>query len=72
MAPAPLIDWLDRYIDAMVQTIIAHAGTVLRFIGDGILAVFGAPVPRRNEGEIDRTRRMQCAVRWRWPLRCAA
>jgi class 3 adenylate cyclase len=54
MAPAPLIDWLDQYIDAMVQTIAAHDGAVLRFIGDGILAVFGAPVPRRTEAEIDR------------------
>jgi adenylate cyclase len=53
LAPAPLIDWLDRYIDAMVETIIAHDGAALRFIGDGILAVFGAPVPRRNEAEID-------------------
>ncbi len=54
LAPEPLIDWLDRYIDAMVQTIVAHDGAVLRFIGDGILAVFGAPVPRRSEAEIDR------------------
>jgi adenylate cyclase len=53
MAPAPLVDWLDRYIDVMVQIIVANDGVVLRFIGDGILAVFGAPVPRRNETEID-------------------
>jgi class 3 adenylate cyclase len=53
MAPEPLIDWLDQYIDIMVQTITAHDGAVLRFIGDGILAVFGAPVPRRNEADID-------------------
>jgi adenylate cyclase len=53
MAPAPLIDWLDRYIDVMVQTIVAHDGVVLRFVGDGILAVFGAPVPRATEAEID-------------------
>jgi adenylate cyclase len=38
----------------MVQTIVAHDGAVLRFIGDGILAVFGAPVPRNSEAEIDR------------------
>jgi class 3 adenylate cyclase len=53
MAPVPLIDWLDQYIDAMVAAINAHDGAVLRFIGDGILAVFGAPVARQSEAEID-------------------
>jgi adenylate cyclase len=64
LAPAPLIDWLDRYIDVMVEIIIAHDGAVLRFIGDGILAVFGAPVPRRNEAEIDKDAQnaVRCAL----------
>ena len=53
LAPTPLIDWLDRYIDVMVQIVMAHGGVVLRFIGDGILVVFGAPVPRRSQAEID-------------------
>lgn len=51
--PAPLIEWLDQYIDAMVAIIGANDGAVLRFVGDGILAVFGAPVPRQSETEID-------------------
>ncbi len=64
LEPAPLIDWLDRYIDAMVQIVIAHEGVVLRFIGDGILAVFGAPVPRMSEAEIDRDAQnaVRCAL----------
>lgn len=64
MAPEPLIDWLDLYIDTMVQTIAAHDGAVLRFIGDGILAVFGAPVPRQTKAEIDRDAQnaVRCAL----------
>src|SRR5258708_7312869 len=64
LAPGPLIAWLDAYIDAMVQVVIAHDGVVLRFIGDGILAVFGAPVPRRSETEIsaDARNAAQCAL----------
>ena len=54
LAPEPLIAWLDAYLEAMTSLIMAHHGVVLRFIGDGILAVFGAPVPRRSEAEIDR------------------
>ena len=64
LAPDPLIAWLDAYIDTMVQVVIAHEGVVLRFIGDGILAVFGAPVPRRSEAEIsaDARNAAQCAL----------
>lgn len=54
MAPEPLIAWLDAYIDAMSALITAHDGVLLRFIGDGILAVFGVPVPRRDEAEVTR------------------
>jgi class 3 adenylate cyclase len=52
LPPEPLIAWLDRYIDTMVGIIMAEGGVVLRFVGDGILAVFGAPVPRRDVAEI--------------------
>lgn len=64
LAAAPLIAWLDAYIDTMVQVVVAHDGVVLRFIGDGILAVFGAPVPRRSETEIsvDARNAAQCAL----------
>ncbi len=48
LPPEPLVAWLDRYIDTMVEIITAHGGVVLRFIGDGILAAFGVPVPRQD------------------------
>jgi adenylate cyclase len=54
MEPEPLIAWLDQYIDAMAGIIMAHEGVLLRFIGDGILAVFGVPIPRRNEAAVAR------------------
>jgi len=64
LQPAPLITWLDRYIDAMAAQIIAHDGVLLRFIGDGILAVFGVPVPRLDEAGITRDARnaARCAL----------
>jgi adenylate cyclase len=52
LPPEPLIAWLDRYIDTMVGLITAHEGVVLRFVGDGILAAFGVPVPRCTEEAI--------------------
>lgn len=64
MEPAPLIAWLDQYIDAMAAVVMAHDGVLLRFIGDGILAVFGVPVPRGNEAAIDTDARnaARCAL----------
>ena len=64
MMPEPLIAWLDQYIDTMAGIIMAHEGVLLRFIGDGILAVFGVPIPRRDEAAIarDATNAARCAL----------
>jgi len=64
LAPAPLIAWLDRYIDTMAALIMQHDGVLLRFIGDGILAVFGVPVPRLSEAAIakDAQNAARCAL----------
>ncbi len=64
LAPEPLIAWLDRYIDTMAQIIAAHNGVLLRFIGDGILAAFGVPIPRRDDASItaDANNAARCAL----------
>jgi class 3 adenylate cyclase/CHASE2 domain-containing sensor protein len=64
LEPGPLIAWLDRYIDTMASLIVAHDGVLLRFIGDGILAVFGVPVPRLDEAAVttDAQNAARCAL----------
>jgi class 3 adenylate cyclase len=41
--PSRVVDLLCEYFDAMASIIRAHEGNVIEYIGDAILAVFGAP-----------------------------
>jgi adenylate cyclase len=45
MAPDQLVQLLSRYFDEMTQVIEAQGGTVDKFIGDAIMAFWGAPAP---------------------------
>lgn len=44
MEPQSLITMLNHYLGAMTDVIQRYNGTIIEFIGDGILAIFGAPV----------------------------
>lgn len=44
-----LLSWLNRYFEAMTDCIMAHGGVVDKYIGDAIMAAFGAPIPRTGE-----------------------
>jgi adenylate cyclase len=40
MPPKELVDLLNSYFDCQVPAIVKHGGEVLKFIGDGLLAIF--------------------------------
>jgi adenylate cyclase len=43
---AEMVSQLNEYFEAMVAEVAAHDGTVDKFLGDGLMAIFGAPVSR--------------------------
>jgi len=44
-------DLLDRFYDAMAAEIALGGGTIEKFIGDAVVAVFGAPAAREDHAE---------------------
>jgi adenylate cyclase len=45
MDPRALLNFLNEYFTGMVESVMLNHGVVDKFIGDAIMAVFGAPVP---------------------------
>jgi class 3 adenylate cyclase len=44
-APAQLAAQLNGHREAMNEAILSHGGTVMQYVGDAVMAVFGAPEP---------------------------
>jgi adenylate cyclase len=49
-----LVGLLNRYFDCQVPTILKHGGEVLKFIGDGLLAIFPLSADDHNASEVCR------------------
>jgi len=44
LKPAELAEFIRRYLTAMTDIIFAHGGTIDKYIGDAVMALFGAPI----------------------------
>lgn len=51
MAADIITDMINHFLEKMTDIIVDYNGTVIEFLGDGILAVFGAPVATTHQDE---------------------
>jgi adenylate cyclase len=57
MPPRELADLLAKHLAAMAEVVLAHGGTIDKFAGDAVMAVFGVPDPQPDHAE----RALRCA-----------
>lgn len=50
LEPQEVVRVINVYFDALAQVIMAHGGSVDKYEGDAIMALFGAPVPSTDHG----------------------
>jgi adenylate cyclase len=64
LPPEVVMSWLNEYLSAIAQEVQAHQGVINKFTGDGMLAVFGVPIPRTTPEEIAEDARLavSCAL----------
>ncbi|SEH07090.1 adenylate/guanylate cyclase domain-containing protein [Candidatus Venteria ishoeyi] len=58
LPPETVVAMINIYLERMTDIIFKYQGTIDEFIGDAILAIFGAPVQRDNDAQ----RAVACAL----------
>ena len=56
--PESIVEMLNEYFEQMVETLFKYEGTLDKFMGDGIMALWGAPVAHPDDADALRS----CAI----------
>mgnify|MGYP002780310876 CR=1 FL=1 len=51
IAPEMVAKLLNRYLDMLSQVVLDHGGVIDKFVGDAVVAFWGAPISRPDDGE---------------------
>ncbi|MGA2229806.1 MAG: CHASE2 domain-containing protein [Tepidisphaeraceae bacterium] len=70
LKPEELISLVNEYMGRMTGVVLDHDGVVNKYIGDSIMAIFGAPIPSTTPAQIasDADRAVRCALAMRSEL----
>jgi adenylate cyclase len=49
MQPHQVVEWLNEYFTEMTDLLFENGGTLDKYLGDGIMAMFGAPIARPDD-----------------------
>ncbi|MBF2025158.1 MAG: adenylate/guanylate cyclase domain-containing protein [Oscillatoriales cyanobacterium C42_A2020_001] len=61
MPPENLLEWLNEYLSAITEEVVANQGIINKFTGDGMLAVFGVPMNRITPVEVSQDAQLAVA-----------
>jgi len=50
IAPEMVAKLLNRYLDLLSQVVLDHGGVIDKFVGDAVVAFWGAPIARPDDG----------------------
>lgn len=51
MSPEMVAKVLNRYLDVLSKVVLDHGGVIDKFVGDAVVAFWGAPIQRPDDGE---------------------
>jgi class 3 adenylate cyclase len=66
--PAEVVSILNEYLSAMTDIILKYDGTVDKFVGDEIMAVWGTPIPQKDHVELSIRATIEMFVQIRYVL----
>ncbi len=49
--PEAVVDTLNRYLAEISEAVLGHGGTLISYMGDGVMAVFGAPLEQEDHAD---------------------
>ncbi len=51
LPPETVVTVINRYLGELTEAILGHGGTLISYLGDGFMAVFGAPIDQPDHAD---------------------